>query len=440
LQRQDSRVDDGQRLERVLGTGALVAFGLAYLVPLTVFTTLGTVTRLTAGHLPMAYLVTTIAMVFTAASYAHLVRAFPSAGSAYAYARGTFGERAGFLVGWALLLDYLLLPAINYLVIAIYLHARFPALAPTAVVLGTLLLVTILNILGIGLVRNVSLALVGLQLVFAVVFVVAAFSLHSAPVSLDSLYSSDLSWRCVFAGAAVLCLSFLGFDAVSTLCEETRDPTRMVPRAILLTTVSGGVLFTVLAYAAALVVPDWHELQDSDSASLQVMQRLGGHGMTTFFLAAYLAGSLASAVAAQASVARILFAMGRDGVLPRRCFGVLNPKLGTPMRAILVVALLSTIVLVTSLDTLASIISFGALSAFTVVNLAVIKHFLLDQGRRHPRACLLYGVLPFVGVSATAWLWLSLSRTALVVGISWLVIGALYLFVGAFRHTIMYAE
>jgi putrescine importer len=439
-EREDSRAGNGQRLERVLGTGALVAFGLAYLVPLTVFTTLGTVTRLTAGHLPMAYLVTTIAMVFTAASYAHLVRAFPSAGSAYAYARGTFGERAGFLVGWALLLDYLLLPAINYLVIAIYLHAQFPALAPTAVVLGTLLLVTVLNIIGIGLVRNVSLALVGLQLVFAIVFVVAAFSLHNAPVSLDSLYSSDLSWRSVFAGAAVLCLSFLGFDAVSTLCEETRDPTRRVPRAILLTTVSGGVLFTLLAYAAALVVPDWHELQDSDSASLQVMQRLGGHGMTAFFLAAYLAGSLASAVAAQASVARILFAMGRDGVLPRRCFGVLNPKFGTPMRAILVVALLSTSVLVTSLDTLASIISFGALSAFTAVNLAVIKRFLLDEGRRHPRAYLLYGVLPFAGVSATAWLWLSLSRTALVVGVSWLVIGALYLFGGAFRHTMLHAE
>jgi amino acid transporter len=259
-------------------------------------------------------------------------------------------------------------------------------------------------------------------------------------MSLESLYSSDLSWRSVFGGAAVLCLSFLGFDAVSTLCEETRDPTRMVPRAILLTTVSGGVIFTVLAYAAGLVAPDWHGLQDSDSASLQIMQQLGGHGMTAFFLAAYLAGSLASAVAAQASVARILFAMGRDGVLPRRCFGVLNPRFGTPVRAILVVASLSSIVLVTSLDTLASIISFGALSAFTVVNLAVIKRFLVDEGRRHPHAYLLYGVLPFVGVSATAWLWLSLSRTALIVGISWLLIGAMYLFGGAFRVTMVRAE
>ncbi|HVW68320.1 MAG TPA: amino acid permease, partial [Steroidobacteraceae bacterium] len=169
--------ESGGQLKRVLGTGALVAFGLAYLVPLTVFTTLGPVTQMTAGHLPTAYLVTTVAMVFTACSYAHLVRAFPSAGSAYAYARGTFGERAGFMVGWALLLDYLLLPAINYLVIAVYVHAQFPAIPAAAVILGTLLGVTVLNVIGIGIVSNVSLSLVALQLVFAVVFTAAALLL-----------------------------------------------------------------------------------------------------------------------------------------------------------------------------------------------------------------------------------------------------------------------
>jgi putrescine importer len=422
-------------LERILSTGGLVAFGLAYLVPLTVFTTLGAVTRLTQGHLPMAYLVTTLAMLFTAASYAHLVRAFPSAGSAYAYARGIFGEHAGFVVGWALLLDYLLLPAINYLVIAIYLHAQFPQLPQPALVMGTLFVVTILNVIGIGIVRNVSLALVGLQLAFAVVFGVEALAVHPAPRSLEPLYSSEVSWSTVFTGAAVLCLSFLGFDAVSTLSEEAHDPTRTVPRAILLTTFVGGVLFTVLAYAAASVIPDWHALEEnSDAAALQVMHVLGTRGMTSFFLAAYIAGSLASAVAAQASVSRILFAIGRDGKLPKPCFGVLNRHFGTPVRAIVIVALLSTVVLAISLDTLASIISFGALSAFTVVNLAVIKHFLFDARRRRPRDYLLYGVFPCAGVAATAWLWASLSRMALIVGLCWLALGVIYL-LGAVSRT-----
>src|SRR5688572_7105463 len=118
---------EGARLERVFGTASLVMFGLAYLVPLTVFTTFGTVTRMTEGHLPLAYVVTTIAMLFTAFGYANLARILPFAGSAFAYATCAFGKRFGFLTGWTLLLDYILLPAINYLIIGIYLNVQFPA-------------------------------------------------------------------------------------------------------------------------------------------------------------------------------------------------------------------------------------------------------------------------------------------------------------------------
>lgn len=422
-----------QQLRRVLGTGALVAFGLAYLVPLTVFTTLGVVTRMTAGHLPLAYLVTTVAMVFTATSYAQLVRAFPSAGSAYAYTCGTFGEKAGFLVGWALLLDYLLLPAINYLIIALYLHAQFPAIPATALILGTLAIVTVLNIVGIGVVRDVSLLMVGLQLVFVCVFAAAAYWRSRGNLPLAPFYSNDVAWHSIFAGAAVLCLSFLGFDAVSTLSEEASDPLRSVPRAILLTTVGGGVIFVVLSYAAALAIPDWTALKVSDSAGLEIMGPVGGRAMIAFFLGAFVAGCLASAVASQASVGRILFAMGRDGVLPRRCFGVLNLRFRTPVRATLVVALISCIVLVTSLDTLASIISFGALSTFSAVNLAVIKRFLVDEGRRGGRALARYGLLPLAGFIATVWLWASLSQAALVVGLVWLGIGVVYMLLWSYR-------
>jgi putrescine importer len=422
-----------QELKRVLGTGALLAVGLAYLVPLTVFTTFGSVTRMTAGHLPLAYLITTVAMVFTATSYAQLVRAFPSAGSAYAYARGTFGERIGFIVGWVLLLDYLLLPAINYLVIALYLHAQFPQISSTALIFSALTLVTVLNIIGIGSVRNVSLLLVVAQLIFAVVFTIAAVSHVDGRLTVQAFYSSGIVWPSIFAGSAVLCLSFLGFDAVSTLTEEARAPERTVPRAILLTTLCGGFIFTVLSYCATLVIPDWRTLRVSDSAGLEVMGPLGGHWMIAFFLSTYIAGSFASAVAAQASVSRILFAMGRDGVLPARYFGVLNARFRTPVRAILIVAALSTVVLLTTLDTLAAIISFGALSAFLSVNLAVLKRFLIDEHCRGARNVLRYGLLPALGVAATSWLWLSLSLTALIIGLSWLSIGALYLLIRIVR-------
>src|ERR1700712_2734195 len=136
-------------LKRVLGVPALVLFGLVYMVPLTVFTTYAIVTQLTGGRVPVAYLVTLAAMVFTARSYARMSAAFPVAGSAYAYTQRTFGAPIGFLAGWSLLLDSLFLPMLNYLVLGIYMSAAIPAVPPWAWILASIVLVTVLNIVGI---------------------------------------------------------------------------------------------------------------------------------------------------------------------------------------------------------------------------------------------------------------------------------------------------
>jgi amino acid transporter len=202
-----------------------------------------------------------------------------------------------------------------------------------------------------------------------------------------------------------------------------------VPKAILLTTLSGGLIFTALSYAAALVLPDWRSIKVSDSAGLEAVQPLGGQWMVIFFLSAYITGCAASAIASQASVARILFAMGRDQILPRRWFGILNPRFQTPVRATVVVAVISCGVIFTTLDDLASVISFGALSAFSVVNLCVVKHFLIDERRGGGGSYLLYGLIPLIGFVSTVWLWLSLSRNALIVGAGWLAVGVGYMLV-----------
>ncbi len=190
---------------------------------------------------------------------------------------------------------------------------------------------------------------------------------------------------------------------------------------------AGGLIFIVLAYASSLALPDWRAIRAADSAGIEIVAPLGGPILVAFFLAAYIAGCIASAVAAQASVSRILYAMGRDGVLPHRLFGVLSERFRTPARATLVVAAASLVVLVTTLDTLASVISFGALFAFSIVNVAVVKIFLIDDRRRSPGALLRYGLCPTIGVVLTGWLWLSLSGAALAVGFAWLAVGGLYL-------------
>lgn len=419
------RAEDEPKLERVFGTGSLVMFGLAYLVPLTVFTTFGAVSKITEGHLPLAYLVTGVAMLFTAGSYASLVRILPLAGSAFAYSRQAFGSRIGFLTGWTLLLDYIFLPAINYLIIGIYMHAQLPELPQAVWIAGSVAIVTFLNIVGVDFVRKASVILVVAQLIFAAIFVAAALMKTDATFPASPFYQPGLQWANIIAGAAILCLSFLGFDAVSTLSEEARDPSRSVPRAIMLTTVLGGGIFVLLSYAGSIILPEWQAIVASDSAGLEIMQPLGPL-MSFLFITAYLAGCMASAVASQASVSRVLFAMGREDVLPRRWFGRLSRRFHTPVRATVTVAAFSMITLVVSLDTLASLISFGALVAFSMVNLAALRIFLPRARGRGGVFLVRYGLCPLIGLILTLGLWYSLSVMALVVGLCWLGMGLLY--------------
>lgn len=157
------------------------------------------------------------------------------------------------------------------------------------------------------------------------------------------------------------------------------------------------------------------------------MREAGGAFLVSFFTAAYVAGCFASAMASQASVARILFAMGRDGVLPRTVFGRLHPRFNTPVLAVLVVGAVSLTALFISLELAAAMISFGALVAFSMVNLAVVKHYLVDHGHRGTAALVRYGLVPLIGFALTAWLWTSLSATTFKVGLSWFGIGVVYL-------------
>jgi putrescine importer len=421
-------VETEGHLKRALGVPALVLFGMVYMVPLTVFTTYGIVTQLTGGRLSVAYLVTLAAMVFTARSYARMAAAYPVAGSTYAYTQRTFGAPIGFLAGWSLLLDYLFLPMLNYLVIGIYMSAAVPAVPPWVWILIAIVLVTVLNIVGIVSVARANFLLLALQVIFILVFVVMAFMTitKAGDVNLLAPFSGDGSVGGVtpiFAGAAILCLSFLGFDAVSTMSEEAKDPTRSVPKAIMIATVVSGLIFFGLSYVSQLVFPS-NNFEDVDSGSLDVMTTAGGQFLNTFFTAAYVAGCIGSALTSQASVARILFAMGRDGILPRKVFGHVSLKFATPTFAILVVSVISLAALWIDLGFLASIVSFGALVAFSAVNLTVIKHYFIDKGEKNVVSNL---ILPAIGFLLTAWLWTSLSNLTLEVGLIWLAIGFAWL-------------
>jgi amino acid transporter len=193
----------------------------------------------------------------------------------------------------------------------------------------------------------------------------------------------------------------------------------------MIATVVCGVIFFVLAYVSQLVFPSNH-FADVDSGSLDVMTAAGGQFLNTFFTAAYIAGAFGSALTSQASVARILYAMGRDGIMPRRVFGHVSARFSTPTFAILVVSVVSLAAIWIKLDFLASIVSFGALVAFSAVNLTVVKHYFVDERQRNVVNNL---VLPIIGFVLTAWLWTSLTPLTLKVGLVWLALGFVWLLV-----------
>lgn len=289
------------RLKRVLGLPALVFFGLVYMVPLTMFTTYGVVTEMTGGRTATAYLITLLAMLFTAASYSFMVRKYPISGSAYSYTSLSFGPVVGFLSGWSLLLDYLFLPMINYLLIGLFMNIAFPEIPAWMFVVASIVLVTVLNVVGISQVAGMSNVIVGAQLVFIVVFVVMSIKTLAGGAAIDFSLpfvgdGSQPGFAPLMAGAAVLCLSFLGFDAVSTMAEETRDARRDIPRAIIITTVIAGLMFTLLAIISQLVFPG-SVFQNADSAANEVMLKAGGQFLGNFFTSAYIAGCIGSALA-----------------------------------------------------------------------------------------------------------------------------------------------
>jgi len=420
--------------KRVLGLPALVFFGLAYMVPLTVWTTYGVVTTSTRGHLPLAYTVTTIAMLLTAYSYGRMVVAQPIAGSAYSYASRSFGRPLGFMVGWALLLDYIFLPMINYLVIGLYMQDYFPSTPQAMWVIIAVLLVTGLNILGIRLLSGMNFAFVAAQFIFIAVFAVMAIVHITSDVDVQSFsapfYDSGTDLGLVFAGAAILALSFLGFDAVSTLSEETNNPRKKIPQAIVLCALVGGLVYIFQSYLGHLAFPDYQSFADrQDVASADVMTTIGKDFLNSFFTAAYVAGAFACAMASQASVSRILFAMGRDGSLPQPLFFRLHRKYRTPVTANLIVGLFGLTALFISLATVSSMISFGALAAFSFVNLAVIKTYWVDRGQRGGAEAFKYVVIPFLGFAFTIYLWTQLSGLTFKIGLGWLAAGFVYLLV-----------
>ncbi|KRC51663.1 Putrescine importer PuuP [Leifsonia sp. Root227] len=418
-------------LRRTLKLRHIVFLGLAYMAPLAVFDTFGIVADVTHGHVPLAYLVVLVAVLITALSYSRMVKVFPFAGSAYTYTREAINPHIGFLVGWAATLDYLLLPMINALLSAIYMSAAFPGIPSWVWILSTIVICTVLNLIGVQIAAKVNVILVVIQVVVAVVFVALTIKnivdgANGASFSMTPFFSPGLDLPAVASGAAILALSFLGFDAVSTLAEEAEKPKRDIPRAILIIVAVAGVFFVSVTYAMQVLFPDVAKVGNIVGASPEIAKYIGGAAFQAVFIGGYMVAVLGCGITQQMSAARLLYAMGRDGALPKRFFGSLN-RAGVPAANVLLIAALACSAVFLDLGRAASLINFGAFVAFIFVNLSVIFTYLRFVKKRGWRAAIGYLVLPGLGVAINVALWFSLEPSAMIVGGVWVAIGLAYL-------------
>jgi len=422
----------GPTLDRTLGLRSVVLFGLAYMTPIIVLGIFGIIAETSGGATPSAYGLALIAMLFTAFSYGRMAAAFPVAGSAYTYVRKCIDSRAGFLVGWAVLLDYFFLPMVIWLFGGVYLQAKFPDVPFWVWILAFILTTTVLNVLGIEVAAKANFFLMAFQVLVIVLFVALSLA-HvlqadgaSGLVAAHPFVNDTTTLAAISAGAAIAAYSFLGFDAVTTLTEETHDPQRTIPRAILLIALIGGGIFVTVAYTTQLVHPGG-VFEDAASAAFDISEEIGGALFGAIFLAGLVLAQYASGLAAQASVARLLYAMGRDGVLPRRVFGVLDPKYRTPAINLALSGIVGLLALWFDPATSTSFINFGAFTAFTFVNLAVIGYFVRQRRAGialNPGA---YVLVPTIGALVDLWLLTRLDRNAITLGLVWLALGVLYL-------------
>lgn len=422
---EEGTQEQKQELKRVLRMRDLIAFAIMTMVPIAPMGIYGIVASLSNGFVPLAYAIAAVAMFFTAWTYGQFALRFPEAGSAYAYVRETLGPHIGFITGWTILLDYILIPALVILVSALWLQ-ELTGIPMLVFALLFVIMSTILNILGVEMTARSSMALFLFEDFVLLVFIAAAvYKVATTPglsFSLDPFYNpSNFDWNAIISGTSVAVLSFLGFDIMTTLAEETIEARKVVSRAVVLVIPIIAAMFIAQTYLAASVHPGY-QFDNPDVAFYYIAEEAGGEPVKLLcLLGTVLAWGVGDTIAAQAGISRILYSMGRQGHVPK-LFAKVHPRYKTPYVATIFVALITMPLLaLLTLKDLSSLVNFGALTAFLLMHVSLIYRFIKLEKKP------VFAVMPALGFIVTGWVWYGLDIMAKELGFVWIAVGIAYL-------------
>lgn len=436
--------DGAVRLHRTLGLWNLIIIGTVIIQPTAPMGIYGVISNKAHGHVVTTIFIAMIAMLFTAISYGRMARVYPSAGSAYTYVGQEMHSSLGYIVGWGMVMDYLLNPLICTAFCAKAAMNILPDLSYYVWILIFASFFTWVNLRGIKTSAQLNEALCGGMVIVVMIFlgsvIRVVWNVHHDPGFFTHPFYQPGSFdpSSIFAGTSVAVLTYIGFDAVSTLSEEVENPRRNILLATVLVCLITGLLSGLEVYAAQLI---WGSKpfpsSQVESAFALLSRQAGGVILFQIINFTLLLANMGSGMGSQLAAGRLLYGMGRGNALPKSFFGVIEPKRRVPRNNILAVgafALAGAGILEFFAGKLgggayeigAEALNFGAFVAFMGVNAACFIHHW-----RHERNKNLNGlIVPVLGFLICAFIWVHLSRPALVLGAVWMAAGITY---GAFR-------
>lgn len=419
-----------QELKRSMSLTDVVVYGLIYMVPLATLPVFGIIYNFSGGMPALVYLVAAIAMFFSALSYKEMAKKFPIAGSVYSYVRIGLNRFVGFLAGWAILLDYLLLPALLSVFAAAAMVAVVPAIPAWVWIVVFVVLAAAINLRGIGLTAGMNMVFLAIQLIVLLIFVVGALiavAQGKAAFTLDPIFqSAQFSWAIVFGAIPIAALSFIGFDAISTLNEEAKGGGAAVSKATMIVLFAITIIFVVQVYLAAIFVPTGTVFAAGDATN-NAFYNIAGNVVGPWFkvvitLTSALIAIFANSIASQATSSRLVFSMARDGQLPRVLSRV-SVKRQIPRNAMFLIAGLSLVIGIVGTseqELLTTLVTFGALTAYILLHVAVIAHFGV---KLRSRRLFVHWISPVLGILVLGYALWSANVNAKVLGLAWLLIG-----------------
>jgi putrescine importer len=419
-----------QQLKRVLGLRELIICGIIMIQPTAPMPLFGVVAQEARGHVVTTILLGMVAMLFTAVSYGRMARAYPSAGSAYTYVGKELHPTLGFITGWSMLSDYVLNPIICVIWCSKAAGNFLPVIPYPVWAILFVVVFTALNLRGIEASARTNTWLATGMGIVIVVFLFAAVhylwgrgGLTSSSLIQPFYDPATFSWKHVSTGTSLAVLTYIGFDGISTLAEEAKNPEKNILLATVYVCLLIGILSAIEVYPAQLIWPDFAHFPDIDTAFVYVAGRAGGAALFFTVNFVLLIANMGSGIGAHMAAARLMFGMGRDQALPARFFGAVSSGSGIPRNNVLLVGALTIPgVFLLSYEAGAELLNFGAFVGFMGVNMASFVRYWVRSGQRKWT----HALPPLIGFAVCFYIWWNLSTPAKWMGLAWITLGLLY--------------